>query len=257
MGLISRVASFCKRLRMLNNYSANGFAAARSIFRHRSDPYRPETIRYENIPFIYRGVDERAIREVWFDGEYDFASEYVRTNPRPIVYDLGAHIGCFGAWVFSRNSRAVVVSYEANPSTHAVLQANAEQYVLAGNLWETYCRAVTDGKNQVIKLQESNNSMSCRVSKTGNVYCKSATLQMIVNRPIDLLKLDIEGSEQGVLEEGQDSLMHVKALIIEIHPSLCKESAVKKILGKYFSKIKQIAGRESAKPLLFCEKPNS
>ena len=69
----------------------------------------------------------------------------------------------------------------------------------------------------------------------------------------DLVKIDIEGSEEALLCVRPNLLKRVKALVIEQHPGLCDIKRVDATLKTHFDCIEEIGGRRSSKPLLFCQ----
>ncbi|MYB77336.1 MAG: hypothetical protein F4X83_09620, partial [Chloroflexi bacterium] len=103
-------------------------------------------------------------------------------------------------------------------------------------------------------------SMSSRVDDGGALLAKSVSLPSLVNRcapageDIDLAKIDIEGSEEAFLCSHPEALRRIRTLIVELHPDLCDAERVKAVLEDAYISVIEIAGRTSAKPLLYCRR---
>lgn len=75
------------------------------------------------------------------------------------------------------------------------------------------------------------------------ISVKTTKLSKYINKKVDLLKIDIEGSEQKVLEEIKNKLHMIKQIVMEFHstPSSRNENnykIVEKILKENSFKIK-------------------
>ena len=126
----------------------------------------------------------------------------LRANP-PLVLDLGANRGDFSREVeaeFGGEFRLV----EANPSLVAKIRATASFQVLHAAVGGTneavvFNIAANDEGSSVLALPESSAYNSVR---TGTVEVEQVTLEELVlaeTRPVDLVKLDIEGAEVAAL----------------------------------------------------------
>lgn len=236
---------------MMKSYLPSYYGSVKLLYRLRRNPWQINKVQYNQTPFYFRGADEGALREVWDEDEYGFLAEKVGKNGCSIV-DLGAHIGCFGARMFSLNPSINIQSYEANIETYEILYKNSVGYTQRGAAWGVHNAAVTDYTGKDVYMENYDSSMSSRVSSNGRLVCKSIALRDILTAPVDILKIDIEGSEQSVLEAGHQSLVFAKNLVIEIHPELVDKDIVYKIIETYYRDIKIVADRESSKPLLWC-----
>lgn len=235
----------------MKSYLPSYFDSLKLLYRLRSDPELINKVQYNQIPFYFRGIDEGALREVWEENEYGFLARKVSRNGCSIV-DLGAHIGCFGARMFALNPAIKIQSYEANIETYPILDRNSRGYTQRGMVWDVHHGAVTDVTGKNVYMENYASSMSSRISSNGRLLSKSIALRDILTAPVDILKIDIEGSEQSVLETGHQSLIFAKNLVIEIHPELVDKDIIYNILKKYYKEIKSVGGRKSSKPLLWC-----
>jgi hypothetical protein len=62
------------------------------------------------------------------------------------------------------------------------------------------------------------------------VTIDTVRLRSYLNRPVDFLKMDIEGAEYVVLEDSKDLLCNVKKIFVEYHSFVNKEQNLDKIL---------------------------
>jgi hypothetical protein len=101
--------------------------------------------------------------------------------------------------------------------------------------------------------------MGHRVEARGDVEVRSISLGTLVDMVagaagrLDLLKVDIEGSEQALLCANPSILRRIDALVVELHPGLCDTEAVRTLLAEHYRTIREIGGRKSSKPLLLCQ----
>ena len=161
------------------------------------------------------------------------------SNPTVIV-DAGAHIGLASAAFASRYPDATIIALEPEPENYKVLQANARLYpnihpVCAG-LWN---------KRTHLHIQDTSvDTWSFRVvedpSATGIAAIDIFSLMQDFGlKRIDVLKIDIEGSEVEVLKHSAPWIDSVDTLIIELHDRFrpgCAEALEDAVRGFDYSK---------------------
>lgn len=206
----------------------------------------------QGLPFEARPIDWYAVQEIALEREYACVDFLLSPEARPQVLDLGANIGMFSLYVFSKAPRATVYAYEPGTRTFEILQRN--QRLNPQLDWHAVQAAVwnTDGD---VRFCNREFSTSGRVDDSGgDERVRSVSLKTILSglgdRPVDLVKIDIEGAEQEALCRHPECLEQIGSLLVEIHPQLCDESAVIKILKRGFPHVSTISGRRSAKPVL-------
>jgi FkbM family methyltransferase len=216
------------------------------------------------VRFHVRPVDWFAFEEIVLLQEYRFVTMlFQQTVPR-IVVDLGANIGLFSAYVLFHWPTARVYSVEASPDTHEVLKCN--QSMNPGYSWLIYQYAIW-GQDGKIGFQTDGASTGRRilpqrtheVVKVPAITMKTFWSQCLDNTSsISLLKMDIEGAEEVVLESSRSLLDRVENMIVEVHPEHCGEDHVFSLLRNAFKYLYRVPGRISNKPLLVAshrEKP--
>lgn len=169
---------------------------------------------------------ERAMRELYtsiFDGKiYDFQTN----NPIPNIIDAGSNIGIATLFFKSKYPSANILCFEPDPYNFAILQQN----ILINNLQNVTIVEAALAKNTGFtsfygEIDEGSDTRGNSISEiwgkqrstTKAITVKAVQLSSYINHEIDLLKMDIEGAEQQVLEDLKEKLCLVKALIIEVH----------------------------------------
>lgn len=135
-----------------------------------------------------------------------------------VVVDLGSHIGLSALYFASRCPSARVLAVEPNPELQRRLALNTSQ--LPGI--EIEAVAVT-GHNGEASLAVSGDSWAARLADTGGPgsTVPTTTLGNLLERrkidAVDVLKIDIEGSEFEVLRP--ENLGKVAVITGELHPT--------------------------------------
>ena len=167
--------------------------------------------------------DINVFGQVIYEKEYEFK---YRVNPSVIV-DCGANIGM--ATIFFKNKfpEATIISVEPEPSNFKLLQKNTEQYpnvhCLNYGIW-----------NRSTHLKITNNTRGNwgftveEADKEANDTIQAISIDEIMKRyqldHIDILKIDIEGSERKLFESNTGKwLPFVKVIVIEFHDATVKD----------------------------------
>lgn len=158
------------------------------------------------------------LEEILVRREYHFRS----LSPAPTVIDAGANIGLASYYMHRSCNAKRLICFEPNPATFAVLAANAE----AGK-WpaELHCGALA-GANGEASFTLSNESPLAAALDPRSIQKDSKEILVrtmrlrpfLLDQPIGLLKIDIEGAEAEVLEDCEGSLDLVENIFCEVHP---------------------------------------
>ncbi len=192
------------------------------------DLARPFALR--NNPYDYATFEEVLLNKT-YNISLNFAPKY--------IIDGGGNIGLTACFFATKYNRAIIVSVEPDSENFKILQSNCHQYpnikMLQNGIWK---------KNINLKIADShvgNNAFTVVETdfETPDTL-KAVTIQHIMelyDMPyIDILKLDIEGSEKEVFEENFETwLPKTKVLIIELHDEMKKgcSRAVFNAVNKY------------------------
>jgi FkbM family methyltransferase len=149
-----------------------------------------------------------------FDREI-YAFETVEAEP--YILDGGANIGLATIYFKRRFPRARVVAFEPDPALCGALRRNLGSFRLQDV--EVIEGALHDADGFVEFFSEgSDGGRVDNVTEAGRVIgVKAVRLRSFLDRPVDLLKLDIEGAEVRVLKDVRDQLGCVRRLFVEYH----------------------------------------
>lgn len=183
----------------------------------------------ENKVFeIYVPYDQQwfVIKDILLNREYEYLPEFALKNFNGLVVDAGAHVGLF-SFVSSLFAREIV-ALEPHPVNYRLLEINTRKNevdnVIAIN------KALWNEKGKV-RVYEGLNSSRHSICYPSNKFFEvsTETLQGLIEEfgTIDLLKVDVEGSEFRIFE-GIDIgiLRNINSIVGEIHPDCGDASSI-------------------------------
>ena len=159
-------------------------------------------------------------------------NDFIAENDSPHILDCGANIG-FSSLSYKRKyPKAKIIAFEPDPTFLPVLKRNlshngsgdveiVDAAVWTENATSYWYSEGIDGSH----LGDDDLDPSKRTT------VKTIDLREYLKRPVDLLKLDIEGAEYRVIEHVRQYLGNVKALSIECHITQNSISDFGKMIG--------------------------
>jgi FkbM family methyltransferase len=175
----------------------------------------------KNVRFKVRvnSSDKIAIREIWKSGVYN----QFEIKPNYVIVDIGAHIGSFAIYAAFKAPKGRVFAYEASKENYDLLVTN-KKLNHCDNL-KTYHQAVTGKDGKIcftIRKNQALNSVFSFPNDKKKITVSSKSLASILKDnhlpKIDLLKIDVEGSEYDILlSSSQETMAKINALVIEYH----------------------------------------
>ena len=221
--LINKINNFIDKTRENHIVSKSVLRAAILVFRQsfcRNYDIVYSGLSLNSLPFVSRHRDWLGVQDVVFEGEYAAFLKILDGVDSPRVIDGGANIGMFALYVLARFPNSCVRSYEASQLTYDVLERNRG---LNQDLDWTVKRVALWSSCDQISFGDMEWSTSSRVG--GSSECSTVVpgldLPSVISEigsPVDLMKIDIEGSEEAFICANEKSLDDVRNLIIEIHP---------------------------------------
>lgn len=257
---ILRSINFINRVRLISSLAGGVIPAINLLLHIRRDQNAVQSVFYDGTPVSFRGHDEQALYEVLIDEEYAFLTDFLCSISKPTILDVGAHIGTFAIWAFAVNAKAHILSVEADPQTYRVTKLNNAAFVKEGAEWQVIHGAAGSEDGSTLFLSNVGPSMSHRIGSGGTIKVPGISLMTLLDEispnggSVDLVKIDIEGSEENFLCACPDALKRVGSLVIELHPDLCNTNRVQLLLKEHFEHIEPIGERKSMKPLLYCQR---
>lgn len=169
-------------------------------------------------------------REIWGEDIYYFESK----NKDPFIIDVGAHIGISVIYFKSIYPNSQILAFEPNPISFEILEKNISNNDIKNVVLINKAVWKDEGNKDFYATQWSSNSSFLFGSwtqreKVNKIVVNTTTLHKYIDRAVDLLKIDTEGSELNILKAHKDIFKKVKNICIEYHPS--KDTEVKDILN--------------------------
>lgn len=146
----------------------------------------------------------------------------------PRILDLGGHIGLFGLYMLGLFPEAEITSVEPDPENLRLLDTcirlNDRE-----DQWSVVraCAGVADGRAHFVSCEPSYGDYA-----RSHVTASSGPRQLQVPirdvfalvAGVDLVKMDIEGSEWEILQDPRLAEMRPAAVVLEYHPYRCPEA---------------------------------
>lgn len=165
-------------------------------------------------------VREGGMRQVWDEGIMREVQQYpIGDGPFCRVVDVGAHIGAFSCWMHQRFPDALITAVEADLENYLLLTRNAP---FANKILG---RAGYDDRPAWVLRAAENTGANCIVYDPTPYPASSlapapqpVSLEALVGAGVDLLKVDIEGSEYDLFAHCEDdTLRRITRIVGERH----------------------------------------
>ncbi len=189
---------------------------------------------YSTLEFLFR--------EIFLGAEY-FAEIQ---KDKPVIVDCGANIGMSILYFKRLFPSARIVAFEANPNAFRLLQKNVEANGIRDV--ELHNIALSDREGEISFFISSDPGTLLGSTRSGwwggnfGLKANAGRLSRYIRNEeeIDLIKIDVEGSESVIVDEliGSSALGKVRQYIIEYHHRMNNDSSN---LGDFLKKF-EIAG---------------
>ncbi len=205
-----------------------------------------KTKNINGFSIFYRNEKEFKIiyKENFLDQEYKFYSK----KENPFIIDCGSHIGLSILYLKKVYPDSEIIGFEPNPENYQILLKNIKTNKLSNiKVFNLALSNKTGNMNFFINLDQYAPwtwgdtlipNMWGKNHKTKIIPTKTKLLSTYITRPVNLLKIDIEGSEQAILKEIESKLYLVETIVLEYHPiksmiKLNDYSVIKQILERH------------------------
>jgi FkbM family methyltransferase len=164
---------------------------------------------------------------VYVEEEYDL-TQYLKQPPATIL-DLGANIGLASTYLHIHYPQARQACIEPDPRNLPTLTRMFDKNQVPAKVLPC---AISDkpgtfnlmiGRDSTMSALEGSTIRSSAESVPVTVRTMPDILAELQWDRVDLLKIDIEGSEDDLLSKDNGWLKHIQAIVIEIHPNTSKE----------------------------------
>ncbi len=228
--MLSQLAENLKTLRRLRGKPYLNYTRGerfRLAFPGRFQHHRARLLNF-NVNYLSEEWYRYLSGEIFIEGEYFFESE----TDSPVIMDCGANIGLATLFFKRLYPKARILAFEADPVAAGILRRNIDQNHLQNVSAHNLMLADADGMRSFYVASDEAGSplMSTaknRISNSRKISVKAGRLSEFVDSPIDLLKLDVEGSEFDVLTDLKSSgkLSQIRKMIIEYHHKIDGQSS--------------------------------
>ena len=187
-----------------------------------------------NVPITIEAPEQMlyAIKEV-FAGEYEPGYFGEELN----ILDLGANVGSFSLWANLRWPRSIVYAYEPHPGTFAILKRNTASF---DNIRPVNAAVFPTETERVLYFGRFDGD-----GEAGVADCMTATFSHLDSEntfsvsalhprelpPADIIKVDVEGAEVGILKNMN---LSAAALILVEYQNDANRADIKDILKEQF-----------------------
>ena len=151
-------------------------------------------------------------QEVFEQQIYRFHS----ARQRPYIIDAGANIGLSVLYFKNLYPNSGIVAFEPDEEVFSFLQRNIERSGYKDV--ELICRAVWSSETNLSFMNEgADGGRIAQANDPRDKIVQTARLRNYIDRPVDLLKIDIEGAETEVLMDCADLLGNIDNIFVEYH----------------------------------------
>ena len=140
-------------------------------------------------------------------------------NPRLFIIDCGSHIGISILYFKYLYPNSEILGFEPDPDNFEILKKNIKANGLKKVTLINRALSDTTGRKPFYtdKYWSWRGSLINSKKNPHKVFVRVDKLSRYINRPVDLVKIDIEGSEEKVLTDIKDKFKFINNLIIEFH----------------------------------------
>jgi len=181
--------------------------------------YRFDFTDYHNFRFLFH--------EIFLSQDYHFTTE----KGSPYILDCGSNIGSSILYLKKIFPRAIIDGFEPFDHAFHVLKRNIEVNHLEDVTVHKLALSDRNGSRPLFYDPSKPGSLVrslCqeRVEDAASITVETTTLSSYIDRTVDFLKMDIEGSEMAVMQDLHDDkkLPLIQKAAIEYHHHIVKDA---------------------------------
>ncbi len=176
-------------------------------------------IYYTSAPEFLYGMHELFIDEIYKQ----------QLSSRPYIIDCGANIGLSVIYMKQLYPDAEIVAFEPDAQNFELLKQNIQSFGYSQVIPRK--EAVWIENTKLRFANEGSMSSKIELSASSNtIEVDAIRLVDFLTRPVDFLKIDIEGAEFVVMKDIQHKLYLVKNLFLEYHGSFDQNDELNQLL---------------------------
>lgn len=167
--------------------------------------------------------DFATFREIFLDREYDLVHRFAAAPAA--VLDLGANVGLAARWLRRQFPGLRAMCVEPDGRNAAMAARNLAAEVASGSVVIVRAFAGGTGRDAWVDAPGGGSANECRLSDrpgTGPAVpvCTVGELLARCPFPVDMVKMDVEGSEREIFEGDLSWLGVVRDVLVEVHAPL-------------------------------------
>jgi len=169
--------------------------------------------------FMYKEIFEQEI--------YKFKT----STPEPFIIDGGANIGLATIYLKRLFPTSKIIAFEPDPDIFKFLKNNIAAFNLTNV--ELHQKGLWDHETSLeFSSEGADGGLISDLDKTRSTSIKIETISLkpYLKRPVNFLKLDIEGAENKVLKDIQDNLDMVERIFVEYHSFIDQPQTLNEII---------------------------
>jgi FkbM family methyltransferase len=175
----------------------------------------------DTLSFLYQ------FKEIFCDESYKFITQ----KKNPVIYDCGANIGLSCLYFKKIFPGCSIQAFEADPEIYRMLKSNLEKNTAMEGVTVNNQAVWTDHKGLDFFQDGADGGSVVHAAGKQAVRIPSVRLkELLVDRQIDLLKIDIEGAEVEVLLDCDGSFASVERVFFEYHSLTGKPQRLAEVL---------------------------
>lgn len=182
-----------------------------------------------------------SLEEIFTEEVYKFRA----ATPAPLIIDAGANIGLSVAYFKRLYPGATIIAFEPDPSIFQILHQNINALGLQQVEARNAAAWIADTELEFFSEGSLAGSTETAFIDGARKYTVKAERlkNYLAGKPVDFLKIDIEGAENTVVPDLEPELNNVQHLFLEYHSLPGKEQ----MLGELLNVVKRAGFRYTIK----------
>ena len=186
------------------------------------DGYRIEAPT-ELLSYWSLRVEKECFRGSW--------AQSLKRETAPFIVDVGANAGMFTHLLWSIKPQVEIFAFEPLPRMNQKIRAWGDRTKAKLTLFQ---HAVSDRCGTAMFCADAENDTSASLQLNGDqrkgFQVETVTLDSVLpNRPIFLIKIDVEGFEPEVLVGAKKAIQNARFLVIEAHTKAARDKLVQQL----------------------------
>lgn len=176
---------------------------------------------------LYTRRDFVLYEELFALDEYRAAlwQEALRHAERPLVLDLGANVGLFGALCATQQPRVWLIAFEMVPDGKPVIERRLRECGCVEGTVVTGAVGAESQGTRTIRYDHPHAASNAVTATAGRhavaVPCIALDDWMarhgLAGEPLTLIKIDVEGAERDVWQGGRETIRRAEFVLLELH----------------------------------------